>query len=114
MTRVTTKCGSTMFGTSASYSACPRFKSMPRHCYPGWGFSWYSSVPPRKCRDSKLNQAIDHFLPHPFQFIIHESSYNLTLYNLSYWNYHQITKNKQTWVAKLLDKYVLKLLLNCN
>jgi hypothetical protein len=28
-----------------------------------------------------------HILPHPFKFIIHKSSYNLMLYDLSYWKH---------------------------
>jgi hypothetical protein len=45
--------------------------------YPDWGFSWFSSVLPGKCRDSTLKLGHDHFLPNHFQFIIIQlSSYH--------------------------------------
>jgi hypothetical protein len=61
----------------------PRSNLCPDMSYPDWRFSWVSSVPPGKCRDSKLGH--DRFLPHPFQFIIHLSPFHSTLCNLSYW-----------------------------
>jgi hypothetical protein len=50
-----------------------------------WDFSWFYSVPPGECRNSILQLGHDSFLPNPFQFITHLSSYQSTLYILSYW-----------------------------
>jgi hypothetical protein len=38
--------------------------------YPDWGVSSFSSVRPRKCRDSTLKLGHDRFPTHPFQFTI--------------------------------------------
>jgi hypothetical protein len=43
----------------------------PETGYPDWDFSWFSAVPPGKCRDSTFKLGHDRFLPHSFQFIIH-------------------------------------------
>jgi hypothetical protein len=43
-----------------------------------------SSVPPGECRDNTLKLGHNHFLPNPFQFIIHIPAYHSTLYSLSY------------------------------
>jgi hypothetical protein len=36
-----------------------------------WGFLWFSSILPGECWDSTLKLGHSHFLPNPFQFIIH-------------------------------------------
>jgi hypothetical protein len=43
--------------------------------------SWFSSVLPEECRDSALKLGHDRFLPNPFQFFIHLSPYQSTLYS---------------------------------
>jgi hypothetical protein len=50
---------------------------------------------PTKCWDSALKLGHDHFLPNPFQFIIHLSPLHLVLYSLSYWNSTFRTTNKE-------------------
>jgi hypothetical protein len=49
-----------------------RFKQKPENSYPYWGFSWFSSVPPHKCQDSRayLKLGHDHFLPYHTLLII--------------------------------------------
>jgi quinol-cytochrome oxidoreductase complex cytochrome b subunit len=50
-------------------------------CYPDWEFSWfYSFLQTHAWLVSQLGQS--RFLPDPFQFIIHWSSYHSTLYSL--------------------------------
>jgi hypothetical protein len=40
--------------------------------YPNWGFSWFFSVPPSKCRGSTvIKLGHDRILPYPFQFFIY-------------------------------------------
>jgi len=57
--------------THASCLGCPRFKSRRRGDRLSWlRFSWFSTVPPRECRDSTLKLGHDRFVPNPFQFII--------------------------------------------
>jgi hypothetical protein len=74
-----------MVNIPASYSGGPGFKSRP-----GDRLSWLryfvvflSSSKQMQGSTSKLGY--DHFLPHPFQFIIHLSSYHSLQYSLSYW-----------------------------
>jgi hypothetical protein len=52
--------------------------------YSDWDFRGFFSVSPGECRDINLKLRHGHFLPHPFQFIIHTSSLHPTLYSLSY------------------------------
>jgi hypothetical protein len=63
----------------ASYLGGPRFKFRPGDRLSWLRFSWFSSVPPGKCRDSTLKLGHDRFLPHPFQCFIHLSSFHSTL-----------------------------------
>jgi hypothetical protein len=65
----------------------------PATVYPDWGFSWHSSVPPGKCRDSNLNRPRP--LPSKSFAIHHLLILLLTLYNLvtekaSLKNYQQL------------------------
>jgi hypothetical protein len=46
------------------------------------GSSWFSSVPPDKCRDSALNLDHNRFLPNPLHFVIHLSPFHSTLHSL--------------------------------
>jgi hypothetical protein len=41
---------------------------------PDWGSLWFFSVPSGKCQE--YISGYDHFLPNPFQFFIHKSSYS--------------------------------------
>jgi hypothetical protein len=50
--------------------------------YPDLCLSWFTSVLPGKCSESASNEA-NHFFPHPFQFIIHQSFHHLMLNSLS-------------------------------
>jgi hypothetical protein len=45
-------------------------------------FSWFSSVPAGKCRDSTIKLGNGPFLSHPFQFILHLWSFHSTLHSL--------------------------------
>jgi hypothetical protein len=47
-------------------------------------FSWFSSVPPGKCRDSTLKLGHNLFPPNPLHFIIRLSPLRSSLYSLSY------------------------------
>jgi hypothetical protein len=69
--------------TPASYSGGPRFNSWSGAGYPDCGFFVFSSVPPGNCWDSTFTLGQYRFLPHPFQFIIHLSSFHSTLYCLA-------------------------------
>jgi hypothetical protein len=62
----------------------PGWNFGPETCYPNWGFLWFPSVPPGKCWYSTLKLGHDRFLPHPFYFIIHMSSFHSALYNLNF------------------------------
>jgi hypothetical protein len=71
--------------TSASYSGCPWFKSRP-----GNSLSWLRLFmvffsPSRQILGLYLKLGHDHFLIHPFQFIIHLSPIHYTLYILNHW-----------------------------
>jgi hypothetical protein len=49
-----------------------------------WGFSWFTSVPTGKCRDSKptFKLGYNQFLLHLFQLTIHVSPFNSSPYRL--------------------------------
>jgi hypothetical protein len=47
----------------------PALNLGPETGYPNRDFSWISSVPPVKYRDSTLNLGHDSLLPNPFQLI---------------------------------------------
>jgi hypothetical protein len=51
--------------------------------FPELGYLCFLSVPLDKYRDSQSRY--DYFLPHPFQFVIYESSFQSMLYRLRYW-----------------------------
>jgi hypothetical protein len=70
--------------TPVSYAGGPGSNLSPETGYRNCGFSWYSSASPGKCRDNTLKLVHDRFLPHPFQMIIHPSSFHPMLYNMSY------------------------------
>jgi hypothetical protein len=56
--------------------------------WPHWGFSWFSLVHLGNCWDSTLKVSHIHFLPNPFQFIIHLSPFHWILYSLIYEKRH--------------------------
>jgi hypothetical protein len=56
----------------------------PETGYTNCGFSWISSVPPVKYKDSTLKLGHERLLPHLLQFIIHLSTFHSTLHSLSY------------------------------
>jgi hypothetical protein len=68
----------------ASYWEGPEFKSPPGDRLPWLRAFVVLPVPSGECQDStfKLNHGC--FLPNPFQFVIHLSSYLSTLYDLSH------------------------------
>jgi hypothetical protein len=65
----------------------------PETGYLDWGFSWFSSVRPHKCRYSTSKLGHCRFHPHPFQFVIYQSSFHSTLYGQSYWQYSQFYRH---------------------
>jgi hypothetical protein len=76
--------------------------------YPDWSFPVFSSVPPEKCGTS-LKLGHDCFFLLYLQFIIHVSSFHLTLYSLSYWKIvNKLHNNNRSHVPKYCNLRVLK------
>jgi hypothetical protein len=59
----------------------PRSNLGPKTGYPDSEFSWFSSAPPGKFRDSVLNLGHDRVLRNSFQLVSHLLHYRLTLFN---------------------------------
>jgi hypothetical protein len=83
---VITECHGRVVNILALYSGGPEFKSQP-----GDWLSWLRSFavflsPSRQMLGYYLKLYHDCFLPNPFQFIIHLSSFHSTLHSLRYWN----------------------------
>jgi hypothetical protein len=70
--------------TPTSYSGSPGLKSQSGDRL-SWFFLWFSSVRAGKFCGSTSILGHNRLLPHRFQFIIHLSPFNSTLYNLSHW-----------------------------
>jgi hypothetical protein len=80
----TTACRGRVVNTPASYSGGPGFKiSARRPAILAEVFRGFFSVPSGECIDSALKLGYNRFLPNPFQFIIHLSSFHSSLYSLS-------------------------------
>jgi hypothetical protein len=65
---------------------------------PDCGVSWFLSVLPGRCWDSTLKLGDDRFLTHHFQFVIHLSLFNSTLYRPSHWKSVLKDKNSNVWM----------------
>jgi hypothetical protein len=76
----------------------------PETGHPDRGISWFSSVPPGKCRDSTLKLGHYCFLSYPLQFIFHLWFFNSTLHSLCYWEsvVKYITNPRNTVTLEML------------
>jgi hypothetical protein len=64
----------------------------PETNYPDWNCSWFfQSIQANVCILATLKSGHNCFLPNPFQFIIHLSSFHLTLYSMRYF---KVSTNK--------------------
>jgi hypothetical protein len=81
---VNTKYRDQVARTLASYLGGHRFKSLLSRAK----FSWLSSVPPSKFRNSNSNLTMTVSYTHLFHFIIHQSFYQLRIYSVNYWQCH--------------------------
>jgi hypothetical protein len=98
-----TECHGRVVNTSVSYSGGPGFKSLPRDRLSWLMFSWFFSVPPRKCRNSILeirprpppstSSPIHHSL-HSFihsQALIVQDGPLASLFGVSWWDTYRHT-----------------------